>query len=139
MSSVITLTTDFGLDDAYVALLKGAILSINGTAYIVDISHTIAPQNIRQAAFLLHLTHAYFPEGTVHLVVVDPGVGSERQAVLVKTPHDFFIAPDNGVLTYIIDEYCPGLIHADHARNNSTAVYPVCGNLEVVAITRQTY
>jgi len=104
MSPVITLTTDFGTGDAYVASMKGVILTINPKAVIVDICHSIEPQNILQAAFILSTACRYFPEGTIHLAVVDPGVGSQRKAVILKTPKAFFIAPDNGVLSYIIDE-----------------------------------
>lgn len=101
---IITLTTDFGLDDPYVAAMKGAILSINPQVAIVDICHTIKPQNIAQAAFILSTTYHYFPEGAIHVVVVDPGVGTERGAVLLVTPSAFFLAPDNGVLSYIVEE-----------------------------------
>ena len=104
MGDVITLTTDFGIDDTYVATMKGVILSINPRVAIVDICHTIQPQNIGQAAFVLSTAHHYFPEGTIHVVVIDPGVGTERRAVLLVTPSAFFIAPDNGVLSYIIEE-----------------------------------
>ncbi len=104
MSNVITLTTDFGTDDVYVATMKGVILSINPRVAIVDICHAIQPQNIAQAAFVLSTAYHYFPEGTIHIVVVDPGVGTERRAVLLVTPSAFFIAPDNGVLSYIIEE-----------------------------------
>jgi S-adenosylmethionine hydrolase len=104
MAPVITLTTDFGTDDAYVASMKGVILSINPKAVIIDICHSIEPQNILQAAFILSSAYRYFPEGTIHLAVVDPGVGSQRKAIILKTPEAFFIAPDNGVLSYIIDE-----------------------------------
>lgn len=101
---IITLTTDFGLDDPYVAAMKGAILSINPRVTIVDICHTIKPQNIAQAAFILSTTYQYFPEGTIHVVVVDPGVGTERKALLLVTPSAFFLAPDNGVLSHIVEE-----------------------------------
>jgi S-adenosylmethionine hydrolase len=104
MGDVITLTTDFGTDDAYVAMMKGVILSINPRVAIVDICHAIQPQNIGQAAFVLSTAHHYFPEGTIHIVVVDPEVGAERRVVLLVTPSAFFIAPDNGVLSYIIEE-----------------------------------
>lgn len=104
MSDLVTLTTDFGLDDAYVAAMKGVILSINSKATIVDVCHAIQPQNIAQAAFVISTSYRYFPQGTVHIVVVDPGVGTERRAVLLVTPSAFFIAPDNGVLSYIIEE-----------------------------------
>jgi S-adenosylmethionine hydrolase len=108
MGAVITLTTDFGLADAYVAAMKGVILGINPDARLVDISHTIKPQNIAQAAFILSTVYKFFPRGTVHLVVVDPGVGTERKSVILRTPEADFIAPDNGVLSYIVDEYTGG-------------------------------
>lgn len=104
MAPVITLTTDFGTGDAYVASMKGVILSINPKAVIVDICHSVQPQNILQAAFILSNAHHYFPKGTIHLVVVDPGVGSQRKAIILKTPAAFFLSPDNGVLSYIVDE-----------------------------------
>jgi S-adenosylmethionine hydrolase len=104
MSSIITLTTDFGYDDAYVAAVKGAILSINPEANIIDISHSVKPQNILQAAFILSVAYRYFPKQTVHMAIVDPGVGSERQGIILKTPSALFVAPDNGILSYIIDD-----------------------------------
>jgi S-adenosylmethionine hydrolase len=104
MSSIITLTTDFGYDDAYVAAVKGAILSINPEANIIDISHSIKPQNILQAAFILSVAYRYFPKQTIHMAIVDPGVGSERQGIILKTPSSIFVAPDNGILSYIIDD-----------------------------------
>ena len=104
MSSIITLTTDFGYDDAYVAAVKGAILSINPEANIIDISHSIKPQNILQAAFILSTAYRYFPKQTIHVAIVDPGVGSERQGIILKTPSAIFVAPDNGILSYIIDD-----------------------------------
>jgi hypothetical protein len=107
--AIITLTTDLSTDDPYVATMKGVILSINPQVIIVDICHAIKPQNIAQAAFLLSTTYRYFPEGTIHVVIVDPGVGTERKAVLLITPQAIFIAPDNGVLSYIIEEASPEL------------------------------
>ena len=104
MGAVITLTTDFGLSDAYVATMKGVILGINPDARLVDICHTIAPQNIAQAAFVISTAYRFFPERTVHVIVVDPGVGSRRRAVLLRTPHADFVGPDNGVFSYIIQE-----------------------------------
>lgn len=102
MSTVITLTTDFGLSDAYVAAMKGVILGINPQAKLIDICHFIKPQNIAQAAFVLGTAYPYFPKKTIHLVVVDPGVGSERQAIILRTAAACFVAPDNGVLSYVI-------------------------------------
>ncbi len=100
--AIITLTTDFGLDDAYVAAMKGVILGINPGATIVDICHSIEPQNIRQGAFVLSTAFSYFPQDTVHLVVVDPGVGGPRRAIILETNNAIFVAPDNGVLSYVI-------------------------------------
>ncbi len=105
--AIITLTTDFGTSDAYEAAIKGVILSINPRAYIVDISHDVEPQNIPQAAFVLHTAQGFFPQGTIHVVVVDPGVGSQRRAVILRTTAAYFIAPDNGVLSYVVEEACP--------------------------------
>jgi S-adenosylmethionine hydrolase len=104
MGSIITLTTDFGYDDAYVGAMKGAILSINPAATIVDVSHSIGPQNIIQGAFILNTAYRYFPKETIHMAIVDPGVGSERQGIILKTPSATFVAPDNGILSYIIDD-----------------------------------
>lgn len=98
---LITLTTDFGLSDPYVASMKGVILKINPRACIVDITHEIPPQDIQRASFVLYTSYSYFPKGTIHVVVVDPGVGSGRSMLLVKTSYYFFLAPDNGVLAYI--------------------------------------
>ena len=100
--ALITLTTDFGTDDAYVAAMKGVILGINPGATIVDISHSVEPQNIRQGAFVFSTAYSYFPQDTVHLVVVDPGVGGPRRAIILETDNAIFVAPDNGVLSYII-------------------------------------
>jgi S-adenosylmethionine hydrolase len=104
MSTVITLTTDFGYKDAYVASMKGVILGINPEASLVDISHSVKPQNILQAAFILSTTYRYFSKKSIHLVVVDPDVGSERRAIILRTPAASFVAPDNGVLSYIIQQ-----------------------------------
>ncbi len=104
MDACITLTTDFGARDAYVGIMKGVILSINPKASIIDICHNIKPQNIHEAAFVLGTAYRYFPKGSIHLTIVDPGVGSGRRAVILVTPNAFFVAPDNGVLSYVIDE-----------------------------------
>jgi len=101
---LITLTTDLGTRDAYVGVMKGVILSINPKATIVDLCHEIGPQNIRQAAFLLHISCPYFPGDAIHIVVVDPGVGTKRRLLLVISPLGRFLAPDNGVLSYILGE-----------------------------------
>lgn len=100
--AIITLTTDFGTDDAYLAAMKGVILEINPGATIVDISHSIEPQNIRQGAFVFSTAYTYFPQDTVHLVVIDPGVGGPRRAIILETDKAIFVAPDNGVLSYVV-------------------------------------
>ena len=102
--SIITLLTDFGTDDEYVGLMKGVILSINSSATIVDITHGIDDQDIVQAAFVLQAAYRYFPEGTVHLIVVDPGVGTRRDLLALEMRNHFFVAPDNGVLSVILTE-----------------------------------
>ena len=97
--TLITLTTDFGLADPYVAAMKGVILSVNTRATIVDVSHAVRPQRIEQGAFVLASAWPYFPPGTIHVAVVDPGVGSERRALALKTGDGVFIGPDNGILS----------------------------------------
>jgi len=104
MGAIITLTTDLGLTDAYVAAMKGVILSINPEAKLIDICHTIRPQNIPQTAFVLGTAYPFFPQKTIHVVVVDPGVGTERRAIILRTPLADFVAPDNGVLSYVIPQ-----------------------------------
>lgn len=104
MMPVITLLSDFGTEDEYIGIMKGVILSINPSVSIVDITHHIAPQNLTRAAYIIKHSYSYFPPGTIHLVIVDPGVGSDRAIVALKRKGHIFIAPDNGVLTLIIEE-----------------------------------
>lgn len=99
MASIITLTTDFGLRDHYVAAMKGVILGINPQARVVDISHEVAPQDIIEAVYLTGQAWPWFPDGCVHLAVVDPGVGTARRAIVVVTARGTFVGPDNGVLS----------------------------------------
>jgi S-adenosyl-L-methionine hydrolase (adenosine-forming) len=101
---LITLLTDFGDRDSFVASMKGVILTINPHATIVDLSHHVPPHSIEDAAYLLKSSYRYFPEGTVHVAVVDPGVGSARRPLIAKSEHYFFLAPDNGLLTPILTE-----------------------------------
>ena len=98
---LITLTTDFGLSDHYVGAMKGVILSICPRARIVDISHGVSDYEIAEAAFTLAQTYRYFPRGAVHVAVVDPGVGTSRRPILAVAAGQYFIAPDNGVLSMI--------------------------------------
>ena len=101
---IITLLTDFGATDPYVGAMKGVIFSICPKVRIVDISHTVSPQNINQAAFILKNAAPFFPKNSIHLIVVDPGVGGNRKILLVRTSQHTYIAPDNGVLKYILDQ-----------------------------------
>jgi S-adenosylmethionine hydrolase len=139
VSRVITLTTDFGASDGYVASMKGVILGINPKARIVDITHAIEPQSVRQASFILHTAWHYFPEGTVHMTVVDPGVGSHRTAVILKTPTALFVSPDNGTLSYILHELSGGKATHGFALSDSISKIPVPEGCEAVTITREEY
>jgi S-adenosylmethionine hydrolase len=99
---LITLTTDFGTADGYIGTMKGVILGIAPKARLVDLSHEVASQNVRQAAFVLLAAYPFFPTHTIHLVVVDPGVGSTRRAIALRTPAGAFVGPDNGVFSYVM-------------------------------------
>lgn len=101
--SIVTLLTDFGTVDEYAGVMKGVILSINPAANIVDISHAVDPQDILQAAYLINSAYSFFPAKTIHVIVVDPGVGSNRAVLALEKEAHIFIAPDNGVLTLLID------------------------------------
>ena len=98
---ILTLTTDFGLSDHYVGTMKGVILAICPEAQLVDISHGVKPFAIEEGAYLLAQAYRYFPKKTVHVVVVDPGVGTARRPILMEAAGQYFIAPDNGVLAMI--------------------------------------
>jgi len=98
---VITLTTDFGLVDHFAGVMKGVILGINPETTIVDISHGIQSHDVMGAALVLRASYSFFPRGAIHVVVVDPGVGSSRRPILVTTENYAFVAPDNGVLSPI--------------------------------------
>jgi len=107
----ITLLTDFGSQDGYVGMMKGAIAQINPTLNVIDLTHHIPPQNIPQARFVLMSSFPYFPVGTVHVAVVDPGVGSDRRGVAIAVgtspdqPTGFLVAPDNGLMSGVLDQY----------------------------------
>jgi S-adenosylmethionine hydrolase len=101
---IITLTTDFGLADPYVGIMKGVILGIAPSARIVDLTHQIKAFEISEAGFVIWQSWRYFPRGTVHVVVVDPGVGTLRRPILAEAGGHYFLAPDNGVLSMIFEE-----------------------------------
>jgi S-adenosyl-L-methionine hydrolase (adenosine-forming) len=115
---IITLTTDFGYKDPFVGIMKGVILGINPSVTIADLCHNISPQNILEAAFALETSFKFFPHKTIHVVVVDPGVGSMRRPILVATDYHYFIGPDNGVFSRI---------------------YPLTESLTVIHITSEHY
>jgi S-adenosyl-L-methionine hydrolase (adenosine-forming) len=98
---VITLITDFGLRDSYVGTMKGVIHSVHRQATIVDLTHEIEPQDLMEGAFVLENSYRFFPIGTVHVVVVDPGVGTRRKPIVVDTPEHIFVGPDNGIFSRI--------------------------------------
>ncbi|MBN2186801.1 MAG: SAM-dependent chlorinase/fluorinase [Dehalococcoidia bacterium] len=134
MNRVVTLTTDLGSSDAYVAAMKGVILTINAEASIIDITHSIEPQNILQGAFILNTAYRYFPKQTIHMAIVDPDVGSERQAIILKTSLALFVAPDNGILSYVINELSPTRNPSSQYNSNLEELNLKKG-LEAVAIT----
>lgn len=111
MSRILTLLTDFGTQDAYVGVMKGAIAQICPTLTVVDLTHHISPQNIAQARFVLMNAFPYFPSGAVHVAVVDPGVGGARRAVAIAvgssstTPVGVLVGPDNGLFSGVLDQY----------------------------------
>ncbi|MEM6717156.1 MAG: SAM-dependent chlorinase/fluorinase [Cyanobacteria bacterium P01_C01_bin.147] len=104
MPPIVTLLTDFGYRDGYVGVMKGVIAGICPAAQLIDLSHDIPPQNIAAARFTLMNAYPYFPDGTVHLVVVDPGVGTARRAIALQTPKGYLVGPDNGVLSGVFEQ-----------------------------------
>ncbi|HKQ99416.1 MAG TPA: SAM-dependent chlorinase/fluorinase [Pyrinomonadaceae bacterium] len=100
---IVTLLTDFGTADYFVGAMKGVILSENPEARVVDVTHEIPPQDVRAGAFTLLAVYGSFPLGTIHVAVIDPGVGSNRRPILVSVGGQFFIGPDNGLFSYIYE------------------------------------
>lgn len=119
-ANIITLTTDFGLQDPYVGQMKGAILKRNITARIIDLTHAIPTHDILSAAVAIRTSYRYFPNGTIHLIVVDPGVGSQRSILAATGEKQLFIAPDNGLLTLLALD---NKIEAVH-RVENTSLFP---------------
>lgn len=103
-NKIVTLTTDFGQAGGYVGAVKGVLLGIAPQVKIVDITHQISPFNILEGALVLNSFYRFFPRGTIHLVVVDPGVGGKRKGILVRTDDYFFVGPDNGLFSLIYEK-----------------------------------
>ena len=120
---LITLLTDFGTTDYFVAAVKGVILGANPNACLVDITHEIAPQDIEAGAFTLLAASTSFPAGTIHLAVVDPGVGSSRRPILIKAREQFFVGPDNGIFSYVCDQ--TSKLEIVHLTNSKYFRHPV--------------
>ena len=104
-NALLVFTTDFGLSDSYVGVMKGVALGINPELRFVDLTHLIAPQNVAQGAFVLGVSYRHFPPDAIHVAVVDPGVGTNRRPILLETPRGSFVAPDNGLLSRVLAEY----------------------------------
>jgi S-adenosylmethionine hydrolase len=124
--AIITLLTDFGTRDHYVASMKGAILRINPRCVLVDMTHQVTAHDVEEAAFFLANAYSSFPKGTIHLCVVDPGVGSLRRAMLMMAGGHFFVGPDNGLFTLVAwREKIEGVIALTQPRFFSPAVSPI--------------
>ena len=131
---IITLTTDFGEGSPYVAAMKGVVLSINPTARLVDLTHAIAPQDIRQAAIALAEVTPLFPAGTIHVAVVDPGVGTSRAIVYAEIGDQRYIGPDNGLFSRLAERHAPSKIRAiTHERRFRRPVAPTFHGRDVMA------
>lgn len=123
-NSIITLTTDYGTNDHLVGTLKGVILKINPDVTIVDITHNITPFDLLDGALAIGSAYSYFPSKTIHVVVVDPGVGTERRPLIVSAQNQYFIAPDNGVLSVIYEREQENLV-VRHANAEHYYLQPV--------------
>jgi S-adenosylmethionine hydrolase len=139
MSRIITLTTDLGTSDGFVGVMKGVIFSINPQAIIVDITHDIAPQNIEQGAFLFANAAHYFPANAIHVVVVDPGVGSARRPIAMQLGETFFVAPNNGVLTLAIQNFVLGGAEGSKFEIQKSAIENRKSEIRVVHLTNPAY
>ncbi|MDE3179552.1 MAG: SAM-dependent chlorinase/fluorinase [Acidobacteriota bacterium] len=120
---LVTLTTDFGLSDHFVGTMKGVMLRINPLVHFADITHQVAPQDIFDGALALSLAYPYFPKDAIHLVIVDPGVGSSRRPLIVRARGGLFVAPDNGVLSFVYER--EGNAEAWHVTQDRFFLKPV--------------
>ncbi len=127
---IITLTTDFGLADPFVGIMKGVILGIAPNVRLVDVTHEIPSYDILEAAFLLDTAYRYFPPGTIHVIVVDPGVGSARRPIVAAANGHIFVTPDNGVLSFVL---------AAESKAPPPAVYWITNNTLFLNAVSQTF
>ena len=135
--TILVFTTDFGLADSYAGVMKGVALGINPDLRLIDLTHQVAPQNIAQGAFVLGVGYRYFPADAIHVAIVDPGVGTARRPVLLQTPRGSFVAPDNGLLSRVLEEclsappsvsgaaQLPTTVRAFHLTNPDYWLHPV--------------
>lgn len=130
----IVLLTDFGLSDAYVGMMRGVIHGISPVAQVIDLTHGIGPQDIRHGAVVLADSCSYFPDHSIFVAVVDPGVGTDRAAIMLETPHARFVAPDNGLLTLVCRQY-----DASFGDTKTAAPTPVPDNCRVWRLTKPDY
>lgn len=135
MNCIITLTTDFGHSDPFVGIMKGVILGIAPQARVVDLCHEVPPQNLLVGAFLLESAFSYFPAGTIHVVVVDPGVGSERAPIAVETEEHLFVGPDNGLIPAAIEGHATvrRAVHLSRAEYHRQPVSPTFHGRDIFA------
>lgn len=131
---IVTLTTDFGTADYFVAAMKGVILSRNPIANIVDITHEIPPHDIEAGAFILLTACVSFPPGTIHVAVVDPGVGSTRRPIVILAGEQFFVGPDNGLFSYVCDRLPPlRIFHVTNSKYFREPVSPTFNGRDIFA------
>lgn len=123
--SIVTLTTDFGLKDPYVSEMKAAVLGICPAATIVDVTHLVEKFNVREGAFVLASATPYFTQGTIHVAVVDPGVGTQRRPIVIQTNKGFFVGPDNGLMT--LAAKTQGIVHVRHIESRLLMLPHVSG------------
>jgi hypothetical protein len=139
-TSIITLTTDFGVGGWFAGAMKGVVLGISPGATLIDISHSVPPQDIAHGAFVLGNAYRQFPPGTVHVAVVDPGVGTARRPILLASPAGHFVAPDNGLLTYVLLDYGVDLRAGAESRDFLTPlVADVPEGCSAYVLTKQEY
>jgi S-adenosylmethionine hydrolase len=124
---IITLTTDYGLKDSFAGMVKGVILGINPRAKIIDLTHNIGRHNIYEASQTIGMSYKYFPPATIHIAVVDPGVGGKRRPILVITENHYFIGPDNGIFTHIFEKEFNNFFRVLHL-TSSHYFLPVTGS-----------